>query len=686
MLKIALCDFNHETVGIHTETMPLAVGLIGSYTMKMHKDKVDVRLYKLVGDFVADYDKGWIPEVVGLSCYTWNTNLNMHMAKHIQSINPEAITIMGGPNIPLPEATTEEFFRNNPVIDFVINKDGEIPFSKIIGGILQQKKIGDIGREGIPGVHFYDHASNESFHFGVAEKVQSLDEVPSPYLNGMMDKFFTHPKYNFAPFIESNRGCPYACTFCHTAGKYYSKLQWAGLERLEREVEMFAKHFEGQHEVRLFLADNNFGMFDLDLKFADILREIQEKYSWPRYIATTMGKARPDHIVKVNARLKWGMITTASVQTLTESVLKNIERKNLKFDDYIMLTNETKKIGQSTLSEIILGLPGETKDSFMDSIRRLMEAGIQRIIPYTLLNLRGSPLYDYHMEKKEEHLFKYRIAPRQFGDVFGEKIFDVEEVIVGTPSFSYDDYKYVRGFSYVIRVCYNESIFPELIKLMREYDVDIFQWLLSVYNDLLRGDCRASQLMGEFLEETGKELWESEEKLTEFYKVEENYQKLVVGKFGANLLSKYLVSALADGFSSWLEIASRNAEEKLLEACVDGERQSVKDMVWDIRVFSEATKHIHPPLFDPSFMDSYSEKRISLKYDIPNWRLAEKGKLVECLEDLEYLIYFDDEQIQNFKRFSRLETNDKDVKFAAIMDIGISDHWAQAKPLENSLV
>jgi hypothetical protein len=399
-----------------------------------------------------------------------------------------------------------------------------------------------------------------------------------------------------------------------------------------------------------------------------------------------MGKARPDHIVKVNARLKWGMLTTASVQTLTESVLKNIERKNLKFDDYIMLTNETKKIGQSTMSEIILGLPGETRDSFMDTIRRLMEAGIQRIIPYTLMNLRGAPLYDFHMEKKDEHLFKYRIAPRQFGDVLGKKIFDVEEVIVGSPTFSYDDYLYIRGFSYVIRACYNESIFPELIKLMREYDVDIFQWLISIYSELQKGDCRASQQMEEFLQETEDELWESEEKLTDFFKIEENYQKLVAGKFGSNLLSKYLVSALSDGFPAWLDIAAKKAEDKLLERCPDGEKQSVKEMIQDIRIFGEATKNIHPPLFDPSFMSGYSKKHISLKYDIPNWRLIENVKLAECLENLEYFVFYDNEQIRNFRRFSKLETNDKNVKFAAIMDIGISDHWAQAKPLANSLV
>ena len=685
MLRVALCGFNHETVGIHTETMPLAIGLIGSYALEKHKGRLDVRLYKLVDDFKADTAGGWFPEVLGLSCYSWNSHLNLHIARHTRNINPETVCIMGGPDIPLPEKTMDVFFKNNPFINFVVNKDGEIPFSKIIGGILQKKKMEDIGREGIPGVHFYSHASKSSFHFGMGEKIQSLDEVPSPYLNGMMDKFFTNSKYNFAPFIESNRGCPYACTFCHSAGKYYSKLQWAGLERLEKELIMFGKHFSGQHEIRLFLADNNFGMFDLDFELASILRNIQDKYDWPRYIDTTMGKARPDHIMKVNAKLKWGLNTTASVQTLTESVLKNIDRKNLKFDDYIMLSKETNKLGKYTFSEIILGLPGETKDSFLDTIRQLIEADIEQIIPYTLMNLRGTPLYDYHMERREEHIFKCRVVPRQFGDYYDEKIFDTEEVIVGTPSLSYDDYLYCRGFSFIIRICYNASIFPEYMKLMKEYNVDIFQWLISVFHRLQAGNCRASQQLKEFMRESEDELWESEEKLVNYYKVEKNYKQLLAGKAGNNLLGKYCALALSEGFSDWLNVASQSAEENILQNCLNGEKQKVKDMVQDVRLYSETTKNIYHILFDSSAIDSYHEKLISLKYDIPNWGKTPNKKLVESPDNLNYSIYFDDVQTQNIRTISKLEVNAKDVKIASILNGYIPDYWAKAKLVESCL-
>ena len=53
------------------------------------------------------------------------------------------------------------------------------------------------------------------------DRIKDLDEIPSPYLNGMLDKFFDG---KLTPFIETNRGCPFTCSFCHTGNDYFHKL------------------------------------------------------------------------------------------------------------------------------------------------------------------------------------------------------------------------------------------------------------------------------------------------------------------------------------------------------------------------------------------------------------------------------------------------------------------------------
>jgi len=67
-LNVALCDLNHTTVGLHTETMPLAIGLLGAYLASQFGTRVDVRLFKFVDDF-EDEIKTWKPDVLGFSLF-----------------------------------------------------------------------------------------------------------------------------------------------------------------------------------------------------------------------------------------------------------------------------------------------------------------------------------------------------------------------------------------------------------------------------------------------------------------------------------------------------------------------------------------------------------------------------------------------------------------------------------------
>ena len=674
MLKIALCDFNHETVGIHTETMPLAIGLLGSHVHARHSE-TEIRLYKFVDEYLCDLKAGWTPDVMGLSLYSWNTHLNLHMARHTAEINPDLNVLVGGPNIPTDIRGTKEFLARYPFIDVIINKDGEIPLTKIVGDLLAGKPITQALDEKLQGCAGYN-AAGELVLGGFGQKIQSLDETPSPYLNGMMDKFFQNKKYNLAPFIETNRGCPYACTFCHTSESYYTKLQWAGAARLKGELELFAKHFRGRHEIRLFLADNNFGMFAQDVAFADAIREVQEKYDWPRYIDVTTGKARPDHILMVANKLKWGMVTTSSVQSLTDEVLKNISRKNLDFKDYVRLQDKARESGKASVSEIILGLPGETKESHLETIRKLIGAKVELITPYTLMNLRGTPLYDQQTQDAKNHVFRHRIVPRQFGVYMDSLILDTEEVVVGTPTLSFDDYLYCRGFAYVLQVCYNKTSFTELLEFLRKSGVDVFDWMKNIYDELRSSDSFAAKQVREFLEETKAELWTSEEELQAYFAKPENYGKLLRRELGANLLSKYQIRAQAEGFESWLEVVT-SALEKTLNVLNAGEAAASNKLIAsDFKNYFLASKNIFPLFSEAQAPELFRDKEVELHFDLLTLNLGAVKSGSVLPGALTYRLYYTSEQKRIFADVSKLTGGDRSVKLQFIFNGNSSDFWA----------
>ena len=72
-----------------------------------------------------------------------------------------------------------------------------------------------------------------------------------------MDEFFDG---GFQPFIESARGCPYACTFCEAASSWYNKVNSFSIERVKADLDYIAKRMYKYPDVPLAIADSNFGM------------------------------------------------------------------------------------------------------------------------------------------------------------------------------------------------------------------------------------------------------------------------------------------------------------------------------------------------------------------------------------------------------------------------------------------
>jgi radical SAM superfamily enzyme YgiQ (UPF0313 family) len=679
MLKIALCDFNHTTIGIHTETMPLAIGLLGSYVRHLYPGAVDVRLFKFTDDFLTELES-WRPDVMGLSLYSWNTKLNLYMAEYARRLLPRLVVVAGGPNIPIEISDAWAFFEKYPFVALLVNKDGEIPFAKIVGMLLGGHSQEELIEACVPGTIALEPGSRQVVQVPLGEKLHSLDGVPSPYLNGLMNKFFAYKHYSLAPFIETNRGCPFACTFCHSASKYYNKLQWGSLDRLEAEIELFGSHFRDRHDVRLFLADNNFGSFTQDYEFARIVRRAQEKYNWPRYIDVTTGKTKPDHIIKVVSVLKWGLTTTASLQTLTAPVLRNISRKNLPFADFVRLQEKTKQYGSFSSTELIMSLPGETRTSFLQSIREVIEADVEQIIIYTLMNLRGTPLHEQHKSNAAGYIFRYRVVPRQFGYYMGQHVFDTEEVIVQTPTISYEDYLYLRGFALVVQAVYNDSNYLELIRFLKENGVSVYHWLLDIYERLRTGSTLASQQLAAFLDETQQELWSSEEALYDFYRQEENYRRLVTGEIGGNLLAKYTSLARFHGFQSWLDVTLTSAAQQMRHDHQGVSADEIATILRDFETYFLFTRKLSH-LFESDQVDQLRKGAvIQLTYDIPAWaENRNRDNLIQHGKNHGYYdVRYSEEQLHTIRTIATHEPHEKSVKLQYLLKGHSRDFWATA--------
>jgi radical SAM superfamily enzyme YgiQ (UPF0313 family) len=555
-MRIFLGDLSHNTVGLATEVFPLNVGYIASYAKKMFGDKVQIELFKYIGELENAIERD-PPDLLGLSNYPWCHNIGRALFQSLARRRPEALRIMGGPNFPHGADAQGVFLRERPEIDAYVYLDGEVGFANLVGEALQAPLANarrHLKTRQIGGIAQLDDEGALS-RPPTPLRIQELDDIPSPYLMGLLDKFFDG---HLSPMIQTNRGCPFKCTFCADGTSLVNKVNQFSVERVRAEVEYIAERVP-RSVKQLHIADLNFGMYKRDAEICDALAESKRRHNYPLYIDTATGKNSKDRVITAIEKLDGVLALTMSVQSMSTDVLRNIKRDNIRLDGFLDLKPAIRKANLSTSSEIILGLPGETKRSHFDGLGQLMMAEIEKVVPYTLMLLNGSEMATPEERKRWGFQTKFRVLPRDFTKLeSGENVIELEEVVISTNTLSFDEYVECRKMALLISVL-NTIGFKAVTKLLVQSGIppiNVFERLLDDINRRSsEGQASAAvRMVDEFQRETREELWDSAEEIQAFFKDDENFEGLVQGRFGANLIQTYRARAIASCFDEFADL------------------------------------------------------------------------------------------------------------------------------------
>jgi len=562
-LTIYLADLTYVQQGLQSEIMPYAVGCIGTYAKRQVGGNVEIRLFKRPEKLIAALREK-TPDVMAFSNYAWNYRLACAVARVFKTRHPEVPVIMGGPNYPLRPELQTEFLQAHPEIDFYVIKEGEVGFAQLVVQLVQNDF--DLGiNYDIPSVH-YLRSDGSAVLPEPAERIRDLSLIPSPYLSGIMDEFFGD---GFWPIIQTNRGCPFSCTFCVEGTKYYNKVNLNPYDKIRDELDYIGRKMvpvvDAGGRADLFIADSNFGMYKDDIGTCESIRACQDKYGWPKYISVATGKNQKERVLSAARLVQGAMRLSGSVQSLDSTVLENIKRRNVSSEDIMRVAIAGSEIGANTYSEVILGLPGDSRDRHVTTVSRLIEAGFNKVETYTLMLLPGSEMDDREHREKFGFVSRYRVIPKCFGyfDYDGLDICaaEIEEVVAETNTLSYGDYLDCRILALLVGLFHNDGLFDLPLRFIKSLGVPVFDCIEGI--PALPLPEGVARLIAEFRQETHDELWIRREDLERFVSQRANIDRYISGELGSNLLFKYKSRGMIDALPELARVFAMAIERRL---------------------------------------------------------------------------------------------------------------------------
>ena len=170
------------------DCMPLGVSYLKA-VMDRDLPEVRSRLFAYPGR-LWEAMKSDPPDVLMVSNYCWNENLSFHFGRLAKKINPNALVVMGGPNVPIEKERQHAYFKAHNEIDVYVLGEGDFLGAEVVRHFLDAgKSVSKMGEREIPS-SIYRRPDGEIVITPMWPRHREVDDIPSPYLSGSMDEFF----------------------------------------------------------------------------------------------------------------------------------------------------------------------------------------------------------------------------------------------------------------------------------------------------------------------------------------------------------------------------------------------------------------------------------------------------------------------------------------------------------------
>ncbi len=435
--------------------LPYAIGILQAYAQSRLADPAGVKFgiplyYRTDPDEAVRILAG--SHMLFFSVYLWNYALSIEIARRYKERYPETIIIFGGPQVPENRQRLAGFMAEHRFIDLACYGEGEESFLQM----LEHRESRSWDK--VPGVAF--HHMGEIIITSRPPVLEDLELIPSPYLTGVFDPLIALTgTQKWSALIETNRGCPFTCAFCYWGAGVRRKLRTYSLKRIMEEVDWFSKN----NIEFLFCCDANFGILERDNEIVDKIISCKSENGFPKAFSIQSTKNSTTSIYNLQRRLNQAGLqkgVNLALQSLYPPTLKAISRSNISSEVYGELLALFNNAGIPAFSDIILGLPEETYDSYINGIEQLINQGQHTRIQFINLTvLENTAMADqeyinlYGLELIDSIIVSHHTSLQETSCVA-----ETQKLVIGSRAMPQDKWVKARIFSWVLSLFYYDRL------------------------------------------------------------------------------------------------------------------------------------------------------------------------------------------------------------------------------------
>ena len=522
-MLVYLADLAH-TYSTKNESLmvPLNIGYLKAYAVKYHKNNINIELFKDPNELLKAFYKK-CPDLLGLSNYGWNQNLNFKIGKLIKLEFPKTIIVSGGPNIDEDTDGRTNFLSKNNYLSYYLVDGGEEPFSDLITWLINDKKTD------IPKNIIFLEKNGKLLDSGRRALKKEADHISSPYLSGYLDKFLN---LNMVPLLETNRGCPFRCTFCAWGMASHDIVSRLNIDNTLEEIKYIGAHTKVNNWI---ICDANFGMLKRDIEIAKAIRNIHNKYNYPKKCHMWLSKNTTSRNLEVAEILEDMIEPVMAIQSMNDEVLGNIKRNNISSDTYFEYQKRFHSIGASTNSDLIVPLPGETYETHLKALEKLFDMGVDNIQNHNMRMLPGSEMNSSIVRKKYNFKTKYRLIHGDSGcykTPNGKEIksFELEESLRSTNTMSEKDLFKLREIHFLVDFTWNFQVYSDLLKMAKKFKISQLDVIMNFLKNAKK-DKKLIKFWKLFDKFSKNEWFNNKEEAERFFLDTKNFNNLINQKY-----------------------------------------------------------------------------------------------------------------------------------------------------------